>query len=97
MNPFGMPGLGGSLGECALCGEPFITEIMLGQSVKSFRMGGVKSDLFGHDKCLKEFEGKTCLDLPAKSAIRKLYESQQAEKAADVQPDAASSQPQEKK
>jgi hypothetical protein len=81
MNAFGMPGPGGSLGECALCGEPFLKEILLGESVQSFRMGGVEQELFGHDKCLKAFEGKTCLDLPEKSAIRKAYERQQQKAA----------------
>lgn len=80
MNAYGMPGPGGSLGECALCGEPFLKEILFGETVKSFKMGGVKQELFGHEKCLKAFEGKTCLDLPEKSIIRKTYESQQREK-----------------
>ena len=84
MNAYGMPGPGGSLGECALCGECFIKEILFGENVSSFRMGGVTQELFGHKKCLKEFEGKTCLDLPAKSAIRKAYEKQQAAKSDDL-------------
>lgn len=80
MNPFGMPGIGGSLGKCALCGQGFITEILLGKSVPSFRMPGVENTLFGHEQCVADFDGKECTDLPAESPIRQLYEQQQAEK-----------------
>ena len=81
MNPYGMPGIGGSLGKCALCGDPFLTEILLGKKVHSFTMPGVKNTLFGHDKCLKEFDGKECTDLPPASPIRQLYEEQQVANA----------------
>ena len=73
----GAPGVGGSLGECALCGESFVAEIMLRRPVKSFRVSGCGTELYGHDKCLAEFQGKTMLDLPQKSALRKAYEQQQ--------------------
>lgn len=78
MIPFGMPGIGGSLGTCALCGQPFLTEILLGKKVPTFTMPGVKNKLFGHDGCLKKYDGKEATDLPAESPIRQLYESQNA-------------------
>lgn len=84
-NRFGMPGPGGSLGECALCGCPFAFEIMLGKTVQSFRVGGCEQELFGHDKCLKEFDGKTMLDLPEASALRRAYERQQADEPRTVE------------
>lgn len=77
---YGMPGPGGSLGECALCGEGFISEILFGRNVKSFTVRGCSTELFGHDKCLKEFQGKTMLDLPTKSALRQAYEKQEQER-----------------
>jgi hypothetical protein len=83
MSAFGMPGPGGSLGECALCGEPFVTEILLGRNVASFKVSGCATDLFGHHKCLKEFQGKTMLNLPAKSALRQAYEKQQESQPAN--------------
>ena len=81
MDAYGMPGPGGSLGECALCGEPFLKEILFGENVKSFTVPGCSQNLFGHDKCLKEFQGKTMLDLPEKSALRQAYEKQESDKA----------------
>lgn len=83
MMPFGMPGIGGSLGKCALCGEPFLTEILLGKKVQSFYIGGCDQQLFGHDKCMEQYHGKDATDLPAESPIRKAYERQHP------QPDAA--------
>jgi hypothetical protein len=82
MNAYGMPGVGGSLGECALCGQPFITEILFGRNVKSFTMPGVTQTLYGHDACLEKYDGKEATDLPPESAIRKAYERQQAKTAA---------------
>lgn len=74
---YGMPGPGGSLGECALCGQSFIAEILLGQTVRSFKMEGCSTELYGHVKCLTEFQGKAVSDLPPESAIRKAYEQQE--------------------
>lgn len=74
MNSFGMPGPGGSLGECALCGVPFLKEILLGETVKSFTVPGCPQTLYGHDKCLEKFQGKEFADLPPESALRKAYE-----------------------
>lgn len=78
MHPFGMPGPGGSLGQCALCGDPFLTEILLGKKVKSFTAGGSNQTLYGHDKCLEDFAGKEFTDLPEKSPLRKAYERAKA-------------------
>lgn len=81
MSHFGMPGPGGSLGQCALCGESFAAEVMLGKSVKSFTQAGSSTTFYAHDKCLKDVEAtcKTLLDLPVASPLRQLYERQQAE------------------
>lgn len=82
MKPFGMPGPGGSLGQCALCGAPFIAEILLGKRVKSFTMAGSNQEMFGHDDCLKKYDGKEATDLPEASPIRQAYERQQQAKVA---------------
>lgn len=80
MSHFGIPGVGGSLGQCALCGEPFTFEIMTGASVKSFKQAGSDTTFYGHDKCLEDSKRcKTLLDLPEASPLRQLYERQQAE------------------
>lgn len=72
--PFGMPGIGGSLGQCALCGNNFVMEIILGKKVASFSVRGVEQTLFAHDKCLKEYDGKDATDLPPESPLRQAYE-----------------------
>lgn len=73
-HPFGMPGPGGSLGQCALCGNTFLQEILLHQKVKSFVLAGSEQMMFGHDQCLKDFEGKQYTDLPSESPLRQAYE-----------------------
>lgn len=82
MNAYGMPGPGGILGECALCGKPFLAEILLGKNVKSFTAAGSSQNLFGHDDCLEKFQGKEFTDLPPESALRKAYERAKAKEAA---------------
>lgn len=82
MKPFGMPGIGGSLGVCSICGGPFITEILLGQKVTSFEVPGCEQQLFGHDDCIEEFAGRTfdVHDLPEASPIRQAYERNERER-----------------
>lgn len=78
MSHFGAPGIGGSLGMCALCGECFAAEIMLGKNVKSFRQAGSETTFYAHDKCLEDSKRcKTLLDLPEASPLRQAYERQQ--------------------
>lgn len=69
---FGMPGPGGSLGQCALCGENFLMEILTGQTVKSFDVDGCNQTLYAHKGCAEKFHGKpiSADDLPPKSPLR---------------------------
>ncbi len=48
-----MPGPGGSLGMCALCGEGFMLEILMGRKVQTVEIGGMDKDVCLHDKCMK--------------------------------------------
>ena len=77
MNVFGMPGIGGSLGQCALCGKPFLTEILLAKRVHSFTISACDQTLFGHDECMKQYDGKEIMELPPESPLRHAYEKQQ--------------------
>lgn len=52
-----IPGPGGSLGECPLCGECFAAEIMLGKTIKMVSMDGFDTGLPMHDKCVELLEG----------------------------------------
>lgn len=48
---FGIPGIGGSLGACAVCGDTFMREILLRESVPTIGMDGFDRDLPVHAKC----------------------------------------------
>jgi len=60
------PGIGGSLGECVLCGECFAREVMLGESVHMIHVDGFERDLPIHGKCLEVLKqnGKDWRTLP---------------------------------
>lgn len=84
---FGIPGIGGSLGQCALCGKDFLLEILLNKSVKSFTIDGVKQTLYGHDDCLKKYTGTLdALDLPVASPLRQAFERAKEHPASATQP-----------
>jgi len=48
---YSIPGIGGSLGECVVCGESFAKELMLGESVGSLGIEGISANLPVHHKC----------------------------------------------
>jgi len=50
---YGIPGPGGSLGKCILCGETFLTEIIMGTKVQMIEVDGIKGNLPIHTKCLE--------------------------------------------
>jgi len=69
----GCPGVGGSLGQCALCGESFVVEVCIGKPVKSFDYNG--QTMYLHEGCQKySVDGVVdCLALPEKSPLRKAF------------------------
>lgn len=54
MGGFGIPGIGGSLGCCAWCGENFTLNLFTGEHVHSIDVAGVTMAL--HKKCLLPME-----------------------------------------
>lgn len=48
------PGIGGSLGQCVVCGDTFALEILTGKSVDMMRVNGIDADLPLHRKCKKK-------------------------------------------
>ena len=70
----GMPGVGGSLGSCALCGEDFLYEILTNTNVETFEIESCHNTLVAHKKCLKEHNGKGLSDLPERSPLRIAFE-----------------------
>ena len=49
---WGIPGPGGSLGCCAVCGKGFVVESIMGTPVQSFGIKGIEQKLYGHDDCI---------------------------------------------
>ena len=49
-----MPGIGGSLGECAICGKSFALEVLLGRSIETLKMIGLPAAIPVHPKCAEE-------------------------------------------
>ena len=78
----GVPGPGGSLGECALCGESFVREVLTGRAVHFIEIPGIKEELCLHKGCVETLEaarGKGWEGLP-EGPLRRAY----AEAAAEI-------------
>lgn len=71
-----MPGIGGSLGMCALCGDGFMLEILLGKRVQTVEIVGMNKDVCLHEKCMKVLEknGTDWRTLPD-GPLRRAYET----------------------
>ena len=79
----GMPGPAGSLGVCALCGEGFLKEILLGENVHSIEIEGFDKDVCLHAKCLEVLkkngtDWKTLPDGPLRRAYAEAARRQDA-------------------
>ena len=46
-----IPGIGGSLGECVLCGKPFLAEVLFGKSVQMILIQGMNRKVPIHTAC----------------------------------------------
>lgn len=70
-----MPGPGGSLGMCALCGNNFMLEILTGKMVQTIEVEGFDMAMCLHDKCMKMLEqnGTDWRTLP-EGPMRRAYE-----------------------
>jgi hypothetical protein len=51
-----MPGPGGSLGMCGVCGNTFLTEIILNQMVQTVGIDGLTHDICVHDRCMQSLK-----------------------------------------
>lgn len=83
-----MPGPGGSLGMCALCGETFMAEILLGKRVQTVEIVGFDKDVCLHEKCLKVLEqnGADWRTLPD-GPLRRAYEKAAARELPPFEPE----------
>ena len=75
--PFGLPGPGGSLGMCCICGEPFLLEILLGKSIKTLSGEGINNgqELCVHEKCVPKSWPLDLESLPDKSPLKIAYKN----------------------
>jgi hypothetical protein len=86
----GMPGIDGGLGCCCWCGGPFVTEILLGKSVRSIKFEAFDDDFVIHEKCLtllSELVERNSTDwksMPEASPIRRAFEGREAEGEGEV-------------
>ena len=60
----GMPGPGGSLGQCQICGKSFITEVAMGKKITVGRVPGIDCDLAVHETCIPLIVGKPWQEMP---------------------------------
>ena len=84
MGHFGTPGINGSLGMCAVCGETFLLEILTGENIKSFNVDGISRTLYSHKKCLKtltECSDENWRNLPDASPLKHAFLKANAEAA----------------
>jgi hypothetical protein len=83
-----MPGIGGSMGMCGLCGDGFLMEIMLGKRVQTIEITGFDKDVCLHDKCMAVLEAngpdwRSLPDGPLRRAYANADELSQAAGAVD--------------
>lgn len=52
MGLVGMPGIGGSLGLCAVCGGSFIKELLMSEKIQTFSMSAFDDEMCAHVKCV---------------------------------------------
>jgi hypothetical protein len=83
-----LPGLGGSLGECVLCGNTFAREILLGETVPIIGVAAFGDhDLPIHAKCLdelKKLDLSNWSNLP-EGPLRRCYAESHGDNAKDSQ------------
>lgn len=75
------PGIGGSLGQCVICGDSFALEVIMGKNIPMIGMDGFERDLPLHQKCLDklmEIKGTGWENLPD-GPLRQEYEKTLAE------------------
>jgi hypothetical protein len=49
-----IPGINGSLGECVICGDTFLFEIVMAKRIKWITVTGFDRDLPAHEKCARK-------------------------------------------
>lgn len=84
-----IPGVGGSLGECVVCGQSFAKEIMLGESVGSLGIEGIDANLPVHHECAETVtkmcgKWKDIRDAFPEGPLKKCFDEQLAGQEAEA-------------
>lgn len=76
MEHVGIPGIGGSLGQCQVCGQNFMMEILMGKKVASFEMSNFPDQmLYAHHKCVGSIKAGMDIDALPDGPIKKAMQS----------------------
>lgn len=76
--PVGMPGPGGMPGECQVCGQSFLCDIVLGRKCLIGRVEGIETPFALHQKCEKYIkDGMKWEDLP-EGPLRRVFQEAHA-------------------
>jgi len=76
MSIYGVPGIGDSLGKCAVCGETFLLNLLTNEAIKTFNVEGIKQTLCAHKKCMKTLKrcsGENWRNLPDNSPLKHVF------------------------
>lgn len=84
MGDGGMPGIGGSLGQCQVCGKNFVNEVLLGTRMVVVDLDGINESLAVHQKCCDEFDGRPWQELP-EGPLRRVFEEAHESEGDDEQ------------
>lgn len=81
MKTIGIPGPGGSLGRCAICGNNFLAAVLLAEEIVQFRpQSGVDLVLSAHHACFEKTKDiKEWRELP-RGPLREAYENYEQER-----------------
>ena len=85
---YSIPGVGGSLGQCVVCGETFVAELVLGESVGSLCIEGINANLPAHHACAEKVtkmcgKWKDVRDGFPEGPLKKCFDEQLAEQEAE--------------
>ena len=87
---FMFPGIGGSLGKCALCGGDFLMELVLGQNISTIKCSWFPDQTLPmHKTCADKCgQGMVATDLP-EGPLRTAWEQSQDANADSAPPSEA--------
>lgn len=76
----GMPGIGGSLGECQVCGGNFLAETLSGENIQVGKVTGITQEIAVHKTCKKKASGhwQDLPDGPLRKVFSKAHQNEES-------------------